>query len=255
MVRTLVISTSIMILMTAFPGVPAVSSSANGQQQTTGATTIKLPAPVLQGRVSVEEAIAKRRSTRTFRSSPLSILELSQLLWAAQGITDSTTYPDRPLRAAPSAGALYPLELYVVVGEVTGVEPGIYKYKCRTHELETVSLGDARQQLAEAALGQEPIRNAAIDLVWTAVYERCAVKYKERAELYVPMEVGHSAENAFLQAVALNLSGVVMGAFSEDGVEAVLKSPKEERALYIMPVGKTLERPSRLKSVTGGTRK
>ena len=124
------------------------------------------------------------------------------------------------------------------MGNVTGISPGIYKYRCKTHELETVSLGDARKELAGAALGQGAITQAAVDIVWTAVYERCAKKYQERAKLYVPIEVGHSAENVFLQATALNLGAVVMGAFYEDKVQAVLKSPKDERALYIMPIGK-----------------
>jgi SagB-type dehydrogenase family enzyme len=222
------------VLMAVFVGVSAMSSSANGQDKTTQAATIKLPPPRLTSSTSVEEAISKRRSVRQYNDSALSLSELSQLLWAAQGITDTA----RGLRTAPSAGALYPLEVYAVVGNVTGIAPGIYKYKCRTHELETVSLGDSRKELAAAARGQGAITQAAVDIVWTAVYERCAKKYQERAELYVPIEVGHSAENVFLQATALNLGAVVMGAFYEDKVQAVLKSPKDERALYIMPIGR-----------------
>jgi len=211
-----------------------MSSSVNGQDKTTQAATIRLPPPRLTGSTSVEEAISKRRSVRQYKDSSLSLSELSQLLWAAQGITDTA----RSLRTAPSAGALYPLEVYAVVGNVTGIAQGIYKYKCATHELETISLGDARKELAAAALGQGAITQAAVDIVWTAVYERCAKKYQERAELYVPIEVGHSAENVFLQATALNLGAVVMGAFEENKVQVVLKSPKDERALYIMPIGR-----------------
>jgi SagB-type dehydrogenase family enzyme len=222
------------IIIAVFVGVVAMSSSTNGQDNTTLAATIKLPAPQLKGGISVEEAISKRRSIRQYKDSSMSLYELSQLLWAAQGITDTA----RGLRTAPSAGALYPLEVYAVVGNVTGIAPGIYKYQFATHELQTVSLGDARTELAAAALGQGSIPQAAVDIVWTAVYERCAKKYKERAELYVPIEVGHSAQNVFLQATALNLGAVVMGAFYEDKVQAVLESPKDERALYIMPVGK-----------------
>lgn len=234
MIRGLSIPASIVFLMAVFVGVTAMSSSVNGEDKTAQAATIKLPAPRLTSSTSVEEAISKRRSVRQYNDSALSLSELSQLLWAAQGITDTI----RGLRTAPSAGALYPLELYAVVGNVTGIAPGIYKYKCRTHELETVLPGDARKELAAAALGQSAITQAAVDIVWTAVYERCAKKYQERAELYVPIEVGHSAENVLLQATALNLGAVVMGAFYEDKVQGVLKSPRDERALYIMPVGR-----------------
>ena len=233
MVRGLALMTLNSVLMAVFAGVFAVSSSANGQDKITQAATIKLPPPRLTSGTSVEEAISKRRSVRQYKDSSLSLSDLSQLLWAAQGITDTA----RGLRTAPSAGALYPLEVYAVVGNVTGIAPGIYKYLCLTHELRTISLGDARKELAAAALGQGAITQAAVDIVWTAVYERCAKKYQERAELYVPIEVGHSAENVFLQATALNLGAVVMGAFYEDKVQAVLKSPKDERALYIMPIG------------------
>jgi SagB-type dehydrogenase family enzyme len=238
MVRGLAPLTFHSVLMAVFVAVLAVSLSTSGQDKTNQAATIKLPQPRLTSSMSVEEAISKRRSVRQYKDSSLSLSELSQLLWAAQGVTDSTTYPGRTLRTAPSAGALYPLEVYAVVGNVTGIAPGIYKYKCATHELETVSLGDARKELAAAALGQGAITQAVVDIVWTAVYERCTKKYEERAEIYVPIEVGHSAENVFLQATALNLGAVVMGAFYEDKVQVVLKSPKEERALYIMPVGK-----------------
>ncbi len=200
-------------------------------------TAIKLPQPVLTGNMSVEEALLKRRSVRTYQDVPITLAELSQLLWAAQGVTDSTTYPGRFLRTAPSAGALYPLEIYAVVGRVNGLEPGIYKYDFRGHELQTIALGDVRKNLAAAALGQGAITQAAVDIVWTANYKRCEQKYQERAKLYVPMEVGHSAQNVFLQAVSLNLGAVVMGAFYEDRVEQVLGAPKDETAMYIMPVG------------------
>jgi SagB-type dehydrogenase family enzyme len=222
------------IMMAVFVGVAVMLPSANGQNNTTQATTIKLPTPRLTSDISVEEAISKRRSVREYKDSSLSLAELSQLLWAAQGVTDTS----RGLRTAPSAGALYPLEVYAVVGNVAGIAAGIYKYKCQRHELETVSLGDVRTELAAAVRGQGTITQAAVNIVWTAVYERCAKKYRERAELYVPIEVGHSAQNVFLQATALNLGAVVVGAFDEEKVQGVLKSSKDERALYMMPVGR-----------------
>jgi SagB-type dehydrogenase family enzyme len=238
MVRGFALRTHRFVLTAILVAISVVPPSANGQDKTTKPATFKLPLPRLTSSISVEEAISKRRSVREYKDSSLSLAELSQLLWAAQGITDSTTYPGRALRAAPSAGALYPLEVYAVVGNVTGLAPGIYKYKCASHDLETISLGDARTELAGAAVGRGALTQAAVDIVWTAVYERCAKKYQERAELYVPIEVGHSAENVFLQATALNLGAVVMGAFYEDKVQAVLKSPKDERALYVMPIGR-----------------
>jgi SagB-type dehydrogenase family enzyme len=183
--------------------------------------------------MSVEEALMKRRSVRVFKEGPVMLAELSQLIWAAQGVTD----PRGP-RTAPSAGALYPLELYVVAGNVNGLPQGLYKYGPGRHELLSVAKGDRRNDLCNAALGQSSIRRAALVLVLSGVYERTTAKYGERGIRYVHMEAGHAAQNVYLQAVPLGLGTVVIGAFHDEEVKKVLKLDDKERPLYIMPVGR-----------------
>ena len=141
-------------------------------------------------------------------------------------------------RTAPSAGALYPLEVYVVVGKVDGLPPAIYKYKPPTHQLITVSSGDRREQLATAALGQRWIQGAPLVIVVGAVYKRTEVKYGERAARYVHIEAGHAVENVCLQAVALELGTTVVGAFKDEDVKKVVGMPEEEQPLLIVPVGR-----------------
>lgn len=194
---------------------------------------IKLPDPLQRGNTSTEEAILKRRSVRSYKDSPLTLKEISQLLWAAQGITGPGG-----LRAAPSAGALYPLEMYVIAGNVNGLPDGIYHYRPHKHELAGIIKGDKRNELCSAALGQPPVRNAAAVIVFSAVYERTTVKYGDRGIQYVHMETGHAAQNIFLQAVSLGLGAVVIGAFDDGAVTEVLKMPAGEQPLYIMPVGR-----------------
>ena len=193
---------------------------------------IILPEPRDSGEISVEEALLERRSVRNYKNEVLTLAEVSQLLWAAQGITHPGGY-----RTAPSAGALYPLEVYVVAGNVDGLRPGIYKYRPQGHELKKVAEGDVRAELCAAALDQECIEDGAAVLVFAAVYERTTRKYGERGVRYVHMEVGHAAQNVYLQAVSLGLGTVVVGAFDDGGVEKLLQMQDDERALCIMPVG------------------
>jgi len=193
----------------------------------------KLPEPKLSSEVSLEQALLERRSVREFADAPLSLEEVSQLLWAAQGITSGWGG-----RTAPSAGALYPLELYVVVGNVDGLAQGVYRYRPGRHELATVGAGDKRSKLAEAALGQEWVEEAAIDIVVTAVYERTTSKYGERGIRYVHMEAGHAAQNLYLQAAAMDLGMVTVGAFYDDKVSEILGVTEDETPLYIIPVGR-----------------
>jgi len=195
---------------------------------------IKLPEPKYESDTSVEKALLERRSVRRYKDEPLTLGEVSQLLWAAQGITDQRL----GFKTAPSAGALYPLELYVLVGNVDGIARGVYKYVPRGHELLKVVDEDLRDSLAVAALRQSCVRDGAIDLVFTAVYERTTGKYGDRGIRYVHMEVGHAAENVCLQAVSLGLGTVVVGAFRDEEVKKVLSLPKEERPLCIMPIGR-----------------
>jgi SagB-type dehydrogenase family enzyme len=193
---------------------------------------IILPQPNHKSKVSVEEALLNRRSVRSYKDDPLTITELSQLLWAAQGITS-----DRGGRTAPSAGAKYPLEIFAVVGAVKGLEPGLYQYDPKDHSLITHKIGDLREDLAKAALGQSSITDAAADLVVTGIYERTEEKYGERAYRYVHIEVGHACQNIYLQAETLKLGTVMIGAFDDDKVAGLLEL-KEEEPLAIMPVGK-----------------
>ena len=194
---------------------------------------IKLPSPLVAGKTSVESALNKRRSVRQYKNLPISLTDLSQLLWAAQGISGSGGR-----RTAPSAGALYPLEVYVVAGKVTGLPAGIYSYNPHKHELRRIAEGDARTELSKAALGQSPIKNAAAVLVLSALHERTTAKYGERGVRYVHMEAGHATQNVFLQAVSLDLGTVVIGAFQDEQVRAVLHLPEQEQPLCLMPVGK-----------------
>ena len=195
--------------------------------KSSGSQTIKLPAPRKKGDISLEEAILKRRSKREFKPASLSKEQISQLLWAAQGITA----PAGLLRTVPSAGALYPLEIYIVYSE------GVYHYCPDGHILERVLPEDVRSALCEAALGQELIAAAPLDIVITAVYERTTGKYEQRGIRYVDMEAGHCAQNIQLQAVALGLGSVPVGAFSDESVSKVLSLPAGCKPLYIIPVG------------------
>lgn len=194
---------------------------------------IKLPKPNYEGKVSVEEALLKRRSIREYKDEPLTLEEISQLLWAAQGVTSS-----EGLRTAPSAGALYPIEVYFVAGKVEGLSAGVYKYKPEEHELLKIVDGDKRNELCDAALGQAWVREAPAVIVISALFERTTEKYGQRGERYVYMEAGHVAQNISLQATALNLGTVTVGAFDDEQVKKVLEIPAKEEPLYLMPVGK-----------------
>ena len=163
----------------------------------------------------------------------MSLAEVGQLLWAAQGITDL-----RGFRTAPSAGALYPLELYIVAGNVSGLAPGVYRYQVRKHRLIQHITGDKRKELARAALSQNWLAEAPVVFVFCAEYKRTSIKYGKRAKRYVHMEVGHAAQNLFLQAEDLDLGTVVVGAFYDDDVSDLLQLPSQYEPLTLMPVGK-----------------
>ena len=190
---------------------------------------ISLPKPNLKGEMSLEEAIARRRSVRDFASSTLSMGQIGQLLWAAEGITGRASY----FRAHPSAGALHPLEVYVVTSE------GIFHYLTQGHRLSLVRKGDHRVALARAAYEQMFVAEAGCVIAIAAVYGRTTGKYGERGRMrYVPMDAAHAAQNVLLQAVALGLGAVPVGAFDDDAVRAVLGVPANEVPLYVIPVGK-----------------
>jgi SagB-type dehydrogenase family enzyme len=190
-----------------------------------------LPPPKLTGTLPLEETLAARRSVRSYRSTALTWQEIGQLLWAAQGVTLNRAPSLLSLRSAPSAGALYPLETYVVTGE------GLYHYLPATHAVLPNPQFGLRQALWEPGLKQDYIRDAPAVFVLAAVYQRTAARYGARAARYVHMEAGHAAENLLLQAVALGLGGVVIGAFYDDQVQEVLSLPEEQQPLYLIPVG------------------
>ncbi len=196
---------------------------------------IHLPSPSQKGGMPLAEAIAKRRSVRDFTRQPISQLQLSQILWAAQGITGTRGR----YRAVPSAGATCPLEIFVVCGTggVEEIDAGIYHYNIDSHSLTLHHEGDVRLALARAALNQEFIYEAPVDIVICAIFERMGLRYGGRGERYVYIEVGHAGQNIYLQATALGLATVAVGAFHDEPVREVLRLDKQYKPLYIMPVG------------------
>ncbi len=189
--------------------------------------SLELPKPKPQGSISLEQAIGDRESVRSFTKQTLSLEQIGQLLWAGQGLRDALGR-----RTVPSAGALYPLELYLVV------ENGVYHYIPKGHRMEPHVEGDMRSSLSDAALGQECISQAPITFVLTAVFSRIESKYgKERSPQYIYLEAGHAAQNILLQATALGLDGVPVGAFYEEQVTKILQLQGEHYPLYLIPLG------------------
>ena len=195
---------------------------------------IQLPQPTYTSDTSVEQALYKRRSVRAYRDEPLTLIEISQLLWAAQGVTDAT----RGFRTSPSAGALYPLEVYIVISDVDGVTEGVYKYNPHQHEIARIRAGKVKNDLTNAALGQTCVAESATAVVFSAVYERTTQKYGTRGIRYVHMEAGHAAQNVYLQAVSLDLGMVAVGAFKDKEVRKILNMSAKEQPLYILPIGR-----------------
>ena len=199
---------------------------------------IYLPPPSEKGSTSLDEVIARRRSIRDFTRQPISQWQLSQILWATQGISDN----GEGYRTIPSAGATYPLEIFVVCGQngVEGIDGGIYHYDIIHHSLTWCYEKDVKSALARAALGQEFIYEVPVDIVICAVYERTSRRYGARGERYVHMEVGHAGQNIYLQATALGLATVAVGAFYDEQVREVLQLDKQHKPLYIIPVGRPI---------------
>jgi SagB-type dehydrogenase family enzyme len=198
---------------------------------------VTLPPPRKASEVSVEQCLAARRSVRNYRPAPLTIADIGQLLWAAQGITG----PEGK-RAAPSAGALYPLETYLVAGQVEGLVPGVYRFSPRKHELLPVASGDKREELASAACDQECVCDAAALIAFTVIYRRVTRKYGPASARYADMEAGHAAQNVALQAVALGLGSVMVGAFDAEKVKRILKPGAREEASYMIALGRPAKR-------------
>jgi SagB-type dehydrogenase family enzyme len=200
-----------------------------------GHTSTVLPKPSLDGKVSVEKAIKERRTIRDFKERTLSLNHLSQLLWAAQGITD----PTLGRRAAPSGGALYPLDIYILIGEngAEKIETGVYHYQPERHSVLLLTKGDRRKEIASVSLYQMWMAKAPVIFLITAEYRRITGKYGERGIRYALIEVGHVGQNLFLQAEALGLGAGIVGAFNDLEVSKVAGLPPKHEPLLIMPVG------------------
>ena len=198
-----------------------------------GIKIIKLPDPDSEGTVPLESTLQNRRSVRYFQDVPISLQSVSQLLWAAQGITSQ-----RGFRTAPSAGALYPLEIYMVVDDVDGLEKGIYRYIPADHKLIFITEGDYCQMLSRAALWQDAINHAPAVFIIAGLQERTTGKYGNRGIHYMYMEAGHAAQNICLQAVALDLGSLTIGAFTDHEIARIMQMKKGEAPLYIIPVGR-----------------
>lgn len=194
---------------------------------------IILPDPDLRGHLALEKALHRRRSVRAFDGGTIRLAELGQLLWAAQGVTSPAG-----LRTAPSAGALYPLEVYAITSGSDGLSAGTYHYRQRHHSLEPVDEGDFRADFAAAALEQDWTARSAVVVVIAAAYARTMGKYGERGRRYVAIEAGHAAQNIYLQAVALGHGATEVGAFDDNAVSRLLRLPSDEEPVTSVAVGR-----------------
>lgn len=199
---------------------------------------ISLPEAGFRG-LRLEEAILKRRSVREYSKKPISLKELSQLLFSASGKTGQMH--KMPLSAAPSAGALYPIEVYVLVNAVEDLKPGIYHYSAADHALETVKKGDFAEKacFAGASLGQDMVEDSAVTFILSAIFDRCRSKYGDRGYRYTYIEAGHISQNIYLQATSLELGSCAIGAFTDDEWNDLLGvDSKEDPVIYLHSVGK-----------------
>lgn len=193
---------------------------------------LRLPRPALSGELSLEQLLRLRRSIRIFRNIPLSVFEVGQLLWAAQGITSREGQ-----RTASSAGGCYPLELFAVIGNVDEIEPGIYRYHAEGHWLARLYNGDRRRELADAIPEQKWLRKAPVVMALTVDYRRSMNIYGKPGRRLADLEAGHAAQNLLLQAVSLGLASVVVGDFACEAVTAALRLPPHASPVVVMPVG------------------
>ena len=199
-----------------------------------GVTRIKLPTPLRRGGAPLWDVLKKRRSSRKYSAKPLTLQQISQMLWAVQGITEHT----HELRTTPSAGALYPIDTYLVVNNVEEMEPGIYHYAVKTHELEVLEKGDKRDPICKSALDQGMANNAPVVFVWSAVFGRSVWKYKERGYRYVYMDAGHVGQSMVTAAAAMRLASCLIGALYDDEANELLGlDGEEESVLYMCSVG------------------
>lgn len=221
------------LAVSAMVALAGLTSPSVAHAQPPQTTAITLPLPVGQGQVAIEAALAQRRSVRSFARGPLSAAEASHLLWAAQGITGADG-----LRTAPSAGATFPLVLYLVAGRIEGIPAGLYRYAPQGHRLLAVGSTDLRAAIAAAARGQTWMQDAPALVLIAAQPGRTAARYGPRADRFVAMEAGAAAQNVLLQAVALGLGATLVGAFDEAALGPLLTQPEGEQVMAIIPVGR-----------------
>ncbi|HXY20275.1 MAG TPA: SagB/ThcOx family dehydrogenase [Gemmatimonadales bacterium] len=218
-------------LLAALAGLLAAAPAA---AQPAPASAVPLPAPRHAGALSLEAALWARQSVRTLaRDSSVGLADAAQLLWAAQGVNRANGH-----RTAPSAGAAYPLELYLVASRVRDLAPGVYHYRPATHDLEPLAAGDRLRELVDAAVHQAWVADAAGVIVFAAVYQRAAQRFGSRAERFVPMDVGFAGENVYLEAAALGLGTTFAGSVDDTAAARVLGLGPEARALGVMPFGR-----------------
>ena len=224
-ILTILVILSLCILIGS-PGLSAETS----KEKAVVSQIVKLPAPSLKGTMSLEQALSERRSIRSYTNDPLTLAEVSQLLWAAQGITDSKTGH----RTAPSAMASYPLELYLAAANVKDLPAGLYQYQPKEHQLVLVKEGDVRADLSV----QPSVNQAPAVFLFTGNYEKVGTRFGDRGKLFVHLEAGHAAQNLCLQAMALHLGTVTVGGFDPDILKKAISLPDKEEAIYLLPVGR-----------------
>ncbi len=210
-------------------------ASAQGRKVFDKEDPVNLPTPNTHGNLAVEKAIKQRRTVRSFADEPVTIDHLSQILWAAQGVTDEGGLK----RATPSGGALYPIDVYAVVGKngVRGLARGVYLYDPPLHSIRKIVVTDQREDAAVAALKQMWMATAPVILVLTAEYTRITVKYGKRGKRYAMIEVGHIGQNVFLQCETLGLAAGIVGAFDDKDVARAINAKNDHEPLIMMPVG------------------
>jgi SagB-type dehydrogenase family enzyme len=229
-------STRALILLGLLACLPARGEPLSSSGHAAALTAVDLPPARAEGPMSVEAALRARRSVRVYRPEPLDLAEVAQLLFAVEGVTHASGK-----RTAPSAGALYPIDAYLVAGDVIGLAPGVYRYLPGAHRLEAARGGDLRAQLARAALDQSWIADAPAAVVLAAVARRTTVKYGARGARYVLVDAGFAAENLQLQATAMGLGAAVVGAFDDQAVTRLLAPIEGSEPVLIMPVGRRVE--------------
>lgn len=215
----------------------AVSTRPDQEPASFAPRSIPLPPPEISAGPGIWEVLRKRRSTRDYRQDPLNLKELANLLWATQGVTVKAPAPW--FRTAPSAGALHPIDSYLIVNQTRGLAPGIYRLKVEDFTLELIKTGDFSARIAEAALDQDIARNAAVVFVWVAVIQRSRQKYRQRAYRYIYLDSGHLAQNLYLAATAMDLGCCAIAAFFDEEVNQIVGvDGTEETTVYLATIGK-----------------